>query len=162
MTGVQTCALPISKIEGDGTGYRTYWNSGDGLHYTSYGYKPQWSKVRKQDLGIDLNLFNDLSVTVELFKESRSKIFVSRDNVPLLAGFATGISANIGKVENKGFEAQFEYNHQFGKDWFVSLRGNVTYNKDKIIENGQAEPAYPWLDKRGHKEIGRASCRERV
>ena len=143
----------FSKIEGDDTGYRTYWNSGGGLHYTSYGYKPQWSKVRKQDLGIDLNLFNDLSVTVELFKESRSKIFVSRDNVPLLAGFATGISANIGKVENKGFEAQFEYNHQFGKDWFVSLRGNVTYNKDKIIENGQAEPAYPWLDKRGHKVL---------
>lgn len=139
---------------GGGRGYNTYWASGDGLAYSTYGYKAQWSKVRKQDLGIDISfLKNDLTFTFELFKEKRTKIFVDRNNVPLLAGFARTISANVGVVENKGFEAQFEYNHQFGKDLFISLRGNVTYNKDKVIENAQAEPAYPWLDQRGHKVL---------
>ncbi len=137
---------------GDGREYTSYWGNGKGLAYSTYGYKAQWSKVRKQDLGIDISfLKNDLTFTFELFKEKRTKIFVNRNNVPLLAGFAKTISANVGVVENKGFEAQFEYNHQFGKDLFVSLRGNVTYNKDKVIENAQAEPAYPWLDQRGHK-----------
>lgn len=134
--------------------YTTYWWSGKVLGYSNYGYEAQWSKVRKQDLGIDINFLNDdLSFTFELFKERRTNIFVTRNNVPLLAGFAQSISANMGIVENKGYEIQFQYNHQFGKDWFVSLHGNMTWNKDKIIENAQATPAYPWLDQRGHNVL---------
>ena len=134
--------------------YTTYWWSGKVLAYSNYGYEAQWSKVRKQDLGIDINFLNDdLSFTFELFKERRTNIFVTRNNVPLLAGFAQSISANMGIVENKGYEIQFQYNHQFGKDWFVSLHGNMTWNKDKIIENAQATPAYPWLDQRGHNVL---------
>lgn len=134
--------------------YTTYWWSGKVLAYANYGYEAQWSKVRKQDLGIDINFLNDdLSFTFELFKERRTNIFVTRNNVPLLAGFAQSISANMGIVENKGYEIQFQYNHQFGKDWFVSLHGNMTWNKDKIIENAQATPAYPWLDQRGHNVL---------
>lgn len=134
--------------------YTTYWWSGKGLAYSNYGYEAQWSKVRKQDLGIDINFLNDdLSFTFELFKERRTNIFVTRNNVPILAGFAQSISANMGIVENKGYEIQFQYNHQFGKDWFVSLHGNMTWNKDKIIENAQATPAYPWLDQRGHNVL---------
>lgn len=138
---------------GDGRDYTTYWST-QGLAYINYGYEAQWSKVRKQDLGIDINFLNDdLSFTFELFKERRTNIFVDRNNVPILAGFAKSISANMGIVENKGYEIQFQYNHQFGKDWFVSLHGNMTWNKDKIIENAQATPAYPWLDQRGHNVL---------
>lgn len=144
----------FAKIEGNGSDYNNYWGSGNGLAYTGYGYKAQWSKVRKQDLGIDINFFNnDLTITLDLFKERRKNIFVSRDNVPLIAGFATSISANVGEVKNKGYEAAFEYNHQFGKDLFVSFRGNVTWNKDEVVENAQSEPAYPWLDQRGHNVL---------
>lgn len=139
---------------GNSRTYTSYWGTGNGLGYSNYGYEAQWSKVRKQDLGIDINFLNDdLSFTFELFKERRTKIFVDRNNVPLLAGFAQSISANMGIVENKGYEIQFQYNHQFGKDWFVSLHGNMTWNKDKIIENAQATPAYPWLDQRGHNVL---------
>ena len=146
----------FTKIDnpGDDSKYTTSWASGNGLVYSNYGYRARWSKVRKQDLGVDISfLKNDLTFSVDLFKERRTKIFVDRNNVPLLAGFVRTIASNVGIVENKGIEAQFEYNHQFGKDWFVSLRGNIAYNKDEIIENAQAEPAYPWLDKRGHKVL---------
>lgn len=144
----------FTQIGEVGREYTTYWWSGKVLAYSNYGYEAQWSKVRKQDLGIDINFLNDdLSFTFELFKERRTNIFVTRNNVPLLAGFAQSISANMGIVENKGYEIQFQYNHQFGKDWFVSLHGNMTWNKDKIIENAQATPAYPWLDQRGHNVL---------
>lgn len=144
----------FTQIGSNSRTYTSYWGTGNGLGYSNYGYEAQWSKVRKQDLGIDINFLNDdLSFTFELFKERRTKIFVDRNNVPLLAGFAQSISANMGIVENKGYEIQFQYNHQFGKDWFVSLHGNMTWNKDKIIENAQATPAYPWLDQRGHNVL---------
>ena len=138
----------FTQIGGAG-GYGTYWG-GSGLGFSRYGYTPQWSKVHKQDLGIEINFFNnDLTFVFDLFKERRSHIFVSRNNVPLTAGFATNIQANVGVVENKGLEASFEYHHQFGKDFFMSIRGNMSMNDDKVINNAQPTPAYPWLERRG-------------
>lgn len=143
----------FTKID-EGGEYVTSWASSKGLAYSNYGYRARWSKVHKQDLGIDISfLKNDLTFTFDLFKERRTKIFVDRNNVPLLSGFATTIQSNVGVVSNKGFEAQFEYNHQFNKDLFISLRGNFSYNRDEIIENAQSDPAYPWLDQRGHNVL---------
>lgn len=135
-------------------GYSSYWGT-SGISYSKYGYQAQWSKVRKQDLGIEMNLFKDqLAFVFDLFKERRSHIYVERDNLPIYTGFAAEVDANVGIVENKGVEASFDYTRQFGKDWSVSFRGNITYNKDKVIENAQATPAYSWLDKRGHNVLG--------
>ena len=147
----------FAKLDSNGGGFSNYW-TGNGAsgswHYSSYGYQPMWSRVRKQDLGIEMNLFNsDLSIVVDLFKERRDHIFVERTDLPYLAGLEANPYANVGVVENKGFEISAEYSHSFGKDWLVSLRGNVAYNQDEVIENAQADPAYPWLDKRGHNVL---------
>ena len=146
----------FTKVGGGGD-YSTYWRrngAGGGLAYSAYGYKAQWSKIRKRDLGIEMNFFKDeLTLVVDLFKERRSKIFVNRENISDVAGFATGVSANVGIVENKGYEASFEWNHKFNKDLWVAIRGNITENKDEVIENAQATPLYPWLDQRGHNVL---------
>ena len=136
-------------------GYSNSWAQG-GIGINKYGYQARWCTILKQDLGIEINfLNNDLAFVFDLFKEHRDKIFVSRNNLPLYAGFAVSASGNVGIVENKGFEASFEYNHQFGKDWTVSLRGNFTMNEDEIIENAEPAPAYPWLEKRGTNVLAR-------
>ena len=31
----------------------------------------------------------------------------------------------------------------------MSIRGNMSMNDDKVINNAQATPAYPWLERRG-------------
>lgn len=138
-----------------GNGYTTYWGS-DGRYISKYGFQAQWSKIRKRDLGIELKFLNDdLSMVLDLFKERRTNIFVNRENLPIIAGFATNAAANLGVVKNKGFEYSLEWNHQFGKDLFVSLRGNYTWNKDEVVEDASAEPAYPWLATRGHNVLAR-------
>lgn len=147
----------FAKLNDDGGSYTNYW-TGNGAsgswHYSSYGYTPMWSRVHKQDLGLEMNFFNtDLSIVVDLFKERRDHIFVERTDLPFLAGLEANPYANIGIVENKGFEVSAEYTHRFGDDWLISLRGNMTYNKDVVVENAQAAPAYPWLDRRGHNVL---------
>lgn len=147
----------FTKIGADEGGYSTYWlrNGGNGTrYYSAYGYKAQWSRIQKQDLGIEINFLNDdLTFVFDIFKEHRDKIFITRQNIPLIGGFAADVHSNMGVVENKGVEASFEYHHQFGKDLFISVRGNITENNDKVIENAQADPAYPWLDQRGHNVL---------
>lgn len=148
----------FAKLEDNGGEFTNYWtrNGASGRwHYSAYGYEPQWSRVHKQDLGIELNFFrrSELSVVIDLFKERRDRIFVERKNLPLLNGLEANPYANVGVVENKGFEASFDYSRQFGKDWMVSLRGNIAYNEDKVIENAEAAATYPWLDRKGHNVL---------
>lgn len=130
-------------------GYGTYWGNA-GIGISKYGYQARWCTILKDDLGLEVNfLNNNLSFVFDLFKERRDNIFIARNNLPQYAGFAADANANVGVVENKGFEASFEYNHQFGRNFLVALRGNFTMNEDRIVENAEPTPAYPWLERRG-------------
>lgn len=87
-----------------------------------------WEEARKQDLGIDLKLFNDdLSIIFDIFKERRENILLKRENsIPSFLGYNTSAPyGNIGIVENKGFDATVEYNKRFNKDWTLAIRGNI-------------------------------------
>ena len=106
--------------------------------------------ILKDDIDLEVKfLNNDLSFVFDLFKERSDNIFIARNNLPQYDGFAADANANVGVVENKGFEASFEYNHQFGRNFLVALRGNFTMNEDRIVENAEPTPAYPWLERRG-------------
>lgn len=94
-----------------------------------------WETVTKMNAGLDLGLWNNsVNLVVDVFKEKRDDIFMQRKNVPGSAGFNRAIWANFGKVENAGFDASLNINHQFNKDWFVSAMANYTYAHNKVIE----------------------------
>ncbi|MBD8388399.1 TonB-dependent receptor [Dysgonomonas sp. BGC7] len=133
-----------------GTYFGTNYNGASGYGEEKYGVNVTWSKSRKQDLGIDLKLLNDkLSFVTDLFKERRDNIFLQRSTIPYYAGWIESPYANLGIVENKGFEVSMDYTQQISKKVFLTLRGNLTYNKDKIIENDQPPVDYPWMETRG-------------
>ena len=105
-------------------------------------------------------VFNALNVNVDLFKETRSDIFMNRNgSIPLYSGLVTVIDdknktavyANSGKMENKGIELSLDYNKQVNKDLFISFKSTFTYAHNTVLE--QDEPSfleYPWKSKVGH------------
>ena len=116
-----------------------------------------WEESRKQDLGIDLKLFNDdLSIVFDLFKERRENILLKREHsIPSFLGYNTSAPyGNIGIIENKGFDGTIEYNKRINKDWVIALRGNVTFNKDKWIQGELPEQKYEWMNQYGHNITG--------
>jgi TonB-linked SusC/RagA family outer membrane protein len=122
----------------------------DGLGVTAYGVDVTWAETRKQDLGFELKALNsNLSIIVDLYKERRKNQFISRGTVPNYIGLANTPIGNLGIVENKGIDGTIQYDAQLGKDLSINLRANVTFNKDKVIENDQAPQAYPWMELRG-------------
>lgn len=71
---------------------------------------PQWSRLLNEDLtwevgekinlGIDLQLFKALDLTVDIFKETRRNIFINRTTVPNILGMVgTTLSSNLGRCE---------------------------------------------------------------
>lgn len=94
----------------------------------------QWEKAEKKNFGVDLKLFTDLSLTVDVFNEHRDKILISRSTIPVLQGVPLGNipKVNIGVVDNKGYEIELGYHKSFSSDLSFSVRGNFNYNKNNI------------------------------
>ncbi len=95
----------------------------------------QWEVARKTNLGIDMEWLSSLSLTVDLFKEYRDKILISRRTIPELQGVPIGNipKVNIGEVDNKGFEVELTYRKSLNKELSFMLKGNYAYNKNKVI-----------------------------
>src|SRR5690606_29408341 len=78
---------------------------------------------------------NSLSLTVDLFKEHRDKILISRSTIPALQGVPLGNipKVNIGVVDNKGFESELTYRKRLNQDFSFLVKGNFAYNKNTIV-----------------------------
>ncbi|WP_298740026.1 TonB-dependent receptor [uncultured Chitinophaga sp.] len=126
-----------------------------GISITRYATDVQWSVSNKQDLGIELRTLNDrLSIIVDLFKEHRTGIFLQRASNVAFMGLQEQQYGNLGIVDNKGIDASLQYNMRLG-EVDLALRGNLTYNKDKVIEDDRPPQAYPWMEHRGNNVLAR-------
>ena len=131
----------ISTIT-SGNGY-TFGVGGDqsysGYAENDFGVDLSWETVKKADLGLEVGLWGAVNIQADYFHERREDIFMQRKIIPETTGFTSSPWANFGIVENQGFETSLEINKNFGKDFFLSVRGNFTYAKNKIIEYDEAE-----------------------
>lgn len=92
-----------------------------------------WEKSYKSNLGLEVGLFNTVNIIVDVFNEKRKDILIERASISSIAGYTgSAIFANIGEMDNKGFEGSIEYNQQIGQ---VGLRlyGNATYTVNKVV-----------------------------
>ncbi len=125
-------------------------NSYTGIDVSKYGVDVSWETSTKANLGVDLQLLDgSLSLTFDVFKEKRDNIFLNRASVPESIGLRANVVGNLGKTENKGFETSLDYSNRIGKV-DLSIKGNFTFNKNKVIEDDSPIKPYPWMDSRGH------------
>lgn len=109
-----------------------------------------WERARKTNIGLNANLFSDkLAIVGDIFLEKRNDILLQLGTVPGIVA-ASLPPANIGKVDNKGFELQVTWRDKILSDQlYYSIGFNVAYaiNKQKYLD----EPAYayPWLGSTG-------------
>lgn len=106
-----------------------------GLYYSQVASDQlTWEVAKKHNLGFDMNVLGNLfSFRLDVFKDTREKIFKRREHLADMVGVPSRPWANVGKMESRGFDGQFNVNKRFNKVEFT-LRGNVTYSKNKVLE----------------------------
>ncbi len=94
-----------------------------------------WEVAYKQNYGIDMQLWGDLNMTLEYFRENRDQILIARSSVPAVMGNPMSIvpKVNRGKMKNHGFELDLSYNYNITKDLQMRLRGSVNYAKNEVV-----------------------------
>ncbi len=111
-----------------------------------------WEISRKTDIGVDMELFNRvLKISADYFHEYRDNILLQRKTVPDIFGAAWEKTqwANVGIMTNQGVDGQIEVTNTTRNGFFYSIRGNVTYAKNTIIEDDTAHPKYKYQNSRG-------------
>ena len=109
-----------------------------------------WEIAYKQNYGVDIQLFNELSFSFDYFRERREDILIQRSTVPELQGLPLSAlpKVNMGMVHNSGFELEVGYNRKLNKDFSFGVKGNFSYNKNKIDYIDETclpeEYAYPY------------------
>ncbi len=151
--GTETRFAYISTINPT-TGYnfgKSRGNSWSGYNIGEYGVNVTWETSIKSNLGIDLQTKNNgLNFQLDFFKERREGIFIRRGNVPSYVGLQSAPFGNLGIIDNQGIDGTLSYNKKIN-DFSFQVMGNLTFNRNKVIENDQPDPLYPWLDLKGKK-----------
>jgi TonB-linked SusC/RagA family outer membrane protein len=113
-----------------------------------------WEVSKKANYGIEINLWNDLEIQADYFRENRSNILQTRADIPTTMGLQATPKANIGSANGSGVDISVDYNKSFNKDFYAIIRGNFTYaaSKFEVYE----EPDYasintPWRSHKGQK-----------
>ncbi|WP_454881882.1 TonB-dependent receptor [Sphingobacterium detergens] len=109
-----------------------------------------WESALKRNVGLELGLFNKLTIQADYFAEKRDGIYIVQESVPSIVGINVKPYVNIGQMENKGIEGSFEFNHQQG-ELGIQARGNITYNRNKKLFDDKPTPRWPYLSEVGQR-----------
>lgn len=106
----------------------------------------QWETARKQNIGLELGLFNsDLQITADYFWEDRTNMFLQAEdrNVPVVFG-ADPVGINAGQVNTHGYELEVKYAKASANGISYWVSTNLAYVIDEVIyrEDPELTPDY--------------------
>ncbi|HTI07611.1 MAG TPA: TonB-dependent receptor [Puia sp.] len=140
-----TSVVNLNNTGNNGNGYtfgQSFNNTRGGVLVTRYPNPDiTWERSDKENIGLDLELWHHLTLTVDVFKEVRSNIFQQRV-IPSTLGIDSVPYANIEKVQNKGIDLSLAYTYTVNKDLSIGFRGTFTYARNKVLVID--EPKYPY------------------
>ncbi|MBQ9887896.1 MAG: TonB-dependent receptor [Bacteroidales bacterium] len=112
-----------------------------------------WETATKQNFGLELSAWKDLiTFSFDYFTEKRRDILMdgSARSIPIFYG-ATAASANLGKVNSRGYEFELGVNKQIGKDLLLWAKMTYNHNQNEILFRDDPQLQFSYLKQQGHK-----------
>jgi len=121
------------------SGGRNY-TFGDDVYLT--GYSPnapenpdlKWEETHQTNFGIEATLFQNFNLVFDLYRK-RTVDILAPLIIPGYVGAAGNPTANIGAMNNDGYEIELGYTKQIG-DFNLNLKGNVSHLRNEITDLG--------------------------
>ena len=110
----------------------------------------KWEVAKKANLGIDAKFFHDkLSLTVDIFRDTRDHIFQDRVTLPSYVGMVTYPKSNVGRMHSVGSDGNIEFFHTINKDMSFTVRANYTFSQNIIDYFEENKLPYDYLSVTG-------------
>ncbi|WP_316828172.1 TonB-dependent receptor [Pedobacter miscanthi] len=129
--------FPYIPIVGAGADRNYVFGSTNETVYV--GYSPgapanpdlKWEETSQADIGIDATLFQNLTLTVDIYKKKTTGI-LQNPPIPGYAGYGS-FAQNVADLENKGLEIELGYRKKLGQVDF-GVNGNISFYKNKATK----------------------------
>lgn len=113
------------------------------------GYSPdlKWEQTTTYNVGIDFGFLNNrINGTIEYYQK-HTKDLLNTVSAPAGTNFTNEITANVGKMKNKGVEFNINAVAVQTKDFSWDLGYNVTWNTSEITQlTASYNPSYPGIN----------------
>ncbi len=94
----------------------------------------KWEKNEAFNVGLDLTLFDRLSMTVDYYTRNSSDLLMSKP-ISYVPGFNSASALqNVGKLSNKGIEVELRSTNIDTKDWMWTTSFNISHNKNELVK----------------------------
>ncbi|HEY9560314.1 MAG TPA: TonB-dependent receptor [Anseongella sp.] len=145
----------LSDISLGGGAYRwgsSFMNAYDGYSILRYANPDiTWEVSEKWNVGIDMGLMEEsLKIQADVFRDTRSNIYMTRQNFPSTAGLEAAISGNVGKALSWGVDGSIDYQRFFSSDFWMTGRMNFTYATNEYLELDEKDYPDEYLKRVGH------------
>jgi TonB-linked SusC/RagA family outer membrane protein len=91
-----------------------------------------WEISKSLNLGLDLTLFHNLDITVDVYRQIRTNILQPKSNIESAAGFSVIPSSNYGKATSQGIDLAMDYKRNFNKKFWMTGRATMTLATSKV------------------------------
>lgn len=149
--GVRRYPYQGEYVQGGGYNFGGSQSFYEGTYESAAGNSNiKWELSDMLNVGVDFDFWHrKLYGQIDVFKEWRSNILVSRSTVPDMYGVAVP-QDSYGKVETVGTEVTL------GTQWKVGsvnvlAEGLLTFNRNKIVEMDEIDPLYAYQAQTGNK-----------
>lgn len=111
-----------------------------------------WEISRKTNLGLEVNLLDMFDINVDLYKEHRKNILMTRTYIPVTMGLQAPSRANVGEAKGDGVDLSVDFKKSFTPDFWMTGRLNFTYATSKYVKVDEPDySATPWRSQVGQK-----------
>lgn len=110
-----------------------------------------WEEETKLNLGVEFELRHELRIMADYFDSHRTGILMLRGGLPGIAGLQNTSKlpyVNVGETRNRGVDMSGEWHKQAG-DWYLTARGNFTYNRNCLVNNDEPDWKYKYQNRIG-------------
>ncbi|MDF2514826.1 MAG: TonB-dependent receptor [Sphingobacterium sp.] len=110
-----------------------------------------WEKSYQKNLALELSLFNNYILNVDLYHSRRTNMLQFRTDIPSTMGLAAVPRDNIGEGVSKGVDINATMNNKYiGENFTLSAFGNFTLAKSKYTKFEEPDYDEPYRSKIGH------------
>jgi TonB-linked SusC/RagA family outer membrane protein len=132
-------------------------------YYNSYIEGPvanivaQWETAIKQNLGVEVGLFDKINLSVDLFKEDRNDILEVPHTIPDFAALEFK-ALNLGITKSHGYEIELGYDEKFASGIYLNLNGKYSFSENRVVFRDDP-PGVPMYQRAAGFPIGQPSVR---
>lgn len=140
--------LTLVEEQGGGAGWG--YTGGSIKEYQIGADNLMWEVAKKADLGIEGYLWNNkITFVVDFFDDLRDGIFQERKQIPEYIGLTQMPYGNVGKMRSYGSDGNISLTQNINKDMWITIRGNYTFSKSKVINWEESFPKYDYQNRTG-------------